>query len=222
MIKSRPTIGITTHVEDGRFSLHAAYTTAVTRAGGHPVLLAPVPGTSADLLPQLDGVILSGGDDPRMEEFGHPTHPKARIIHPNRQSFELELLENLEKQPNKPVFGICLGMQLMGLKGGGALDQHLPDNLPTADDHWDGGQHSVSGPLGEGVVSSHHRQALSDPGRFEVVSRAPDGVIEAISDPNHPHFLGVQWHPERTDDPTMGLLLFERFLDACRETAHQS
>ena len=213
---TRPVIAITTHLEDGRLSLRETYVKSVLAAGGLPVLAAPVPGSASTLLSRVDGVILSGGDDPAMEAFGVPTHPAAKVIHPDRQAFELELLSCLEQRQEVPVLGICLGMQLMGLHSGGALDQHLPDTLPTASDHWDGSSHRVEGPFGEGEVSSHHRQALVDPGRFEVVATAPDGVIEAISDPNHPHRIGVQWHPERTDEPAMGVLVFERFLDACR------
>ena len=213
---TRPVIAITTHLEDGRLSLRDTYVKSVLAAGGMPVLAAPIPGSASTLLSRVDGVILSGGDDPAMEAFGTPTHPSAKVIHPDRQAFELELLSCLEEEQRIPVLGICLGMQLMGLHGGGALDQHLPDNLSTASEHWDGARHRVEGALGDGEVSSHHRQALIDPGRFEVVARAHDGVIEAIADPNHTHRIGVQWHPERTDEPAMGVLVFERFLDACR------
>ncbi|MCH2162669.1 MAG: gamma-glutamyl-gamma-aminobutyrate hydrolase family protein [Phycisphaerales bacterium] len=214
---SRPIIAITTALEDGKLSLRETYVQAVLAAGGHPILAAPIPGTAAALLSRIDGVILSGGDDPDMADFGHPTHPAAKVIHPDRQAFELELLSCLEEDRRLPVLGICLGMQLMGLHGGGTLDQHLPDNLPTHADHWDGARHRVEGPFGHGEVSSHHRQALVDPGRFDIVARAHDGVIEAIADPHHVHRIGVQWHPERTDEPNMGPLVFERFLDACRD-----
>ena len=212
-----PVIAITTDLEGGRLSLRETYVKSVRAAGGLPVLAAPVPGSAAALLSRVDGVILSGGDDPATEAFGAPTHPSAKVIHPDRQAFELELLSCLDDMREVPILGICLGMQLMGLHAGGALDQHLPDTLPTASDHWDGAIHRIQGLFGAGKVSSHHRQALVDPGRFEVVARAHDGVIEAIADPNHTHRVGVQWHPERTDEPAMGALVFKRFLSACQD-----
>lgn len=70
----------------------------------------------------------------------------------------------------------------------------------------------------EGTVFSHHRQALSDPGRLSVVATAPDGVIEAIRCREHPFRLGVQWHPERTDDPATGLAIFEALVRAAEAT----
>lgn len=84
---------------------------------------------------------------------------------------------------------------------------------PGSDDAWAELLQSPS-EAEQGVVSSYHHQAVSDAGRFRVVARAPDGVIEAIA--NDPAAtgsaeawrLGVQWHPERTSDPRLGAGLF--------------
>ena len=66
------------------------------------------------------------------------------------------------------------------------------------------------------LVWSRHRQAMTDPGSLEVVARAGDGVIEAIASTQRPMYLGVQWHPERTDDRQMGMGLFHRLVDQAR------
>ena len=116
----------------------------------------------------------------------------------------------------KPVLGVCLGMQLMGLHAGGVLDQHLPDHLVTAHLHWDRRAHEITGELGSGTVHSHHRQALSDPGRLRVIASAPDGLIEAVRSNDRPFYLGVQWHPERTTDERLGIDLFRQLVTAAR------
>ena len=107
-------------------------------------------------------------------------------------------------------------MQLMGLHAGGQLDQHLPDTISTAADHAEGRSHPVEGSLGTGIVWSRHRQAIIDSGSLEIVARAPDGVIEAVANPDRPMYLGVQWHPERTEEPTLGTDLFRRLVDHAR------
>ena len=107
-------------------------------------------------------------------------------------------------------------MQLMGLHAGGKLDQYLPETLNTAAAHWGKKHHDISGELGSGEVQSHHRQAMTDAGSLRVVARAEDGVIEAIVDPERAFYLGVQWHPERTEDLHLGYELFERFMKAAR------
>jgi putative glutamine amidotransferase len=199
-----PVIGISADLRDGYQKLSSALTDAVERAGGVPVILPSLPQRAAELAALCDGAVLSGGDDPIMEPWGIPTHPAATPLDPRRQEFELAFLAALDSRPRVPVLGICLGMQLMGLHCGATLDQHLPDTLETACLHRGRRTHPVQGALGNGLVHSNHDQALSDPGRLEVVARAPDGVIEGVRDPGRPLYLGVQWHPERTADPALG------------------
>jgi putative glutamine amidotransferase len=65
-------------------------------------------------------------------------------------------------------------------------------------------------------VTSHHRQAVRDAGSMRVLAHSPDGVIEAIERPGARFQVGVQWHPERTEDPALGLGLFEALVQAAR------
>ena len=68
----------------------------------------------------------------------------------------------------------------------------------------------------DGLVASAHHQALGNAAHLEVIGVSDDGVIEAIRDPSKPFYVGVQWHPERTDDTTMGLGVIRRLVDAAR------
>jgi len=189
----------------------------VWAAGGLPVLLPCLPFAAAEQVSRCDGLILTGGDDPIMAKWGQTQHGKTTPVDPQRQAFELAVLDALAKSASKPSLGICLGMQYMGLYAGGRLNQHLPDTLATAGDHWDRQQHPIAGELGNGMVQSHHRQAIDDPGSMKVVAVAPDGVIEAICDENRPFYLGVQWHPERTDDPLLGQRIFDQLVSVARQ-----
>ena len=203
-----------------RAFVRLAYLRAVLEAGGAPVPLSPDPALLAEQVDLLDAVILTGGDDPIMEEFGEATHPMATPLHPLRQRYELALLEALDERPPLPVLGVCLGMQLMALRASGALDQRLPDSLPTAGEHWER-RHLVSPEgnaprwLGAGTVLSRHRQAITDPGRLTACARAHDGVIEAVCDPGRRFYAGVQWHPERTDGP-LGSAVYRALVEAAR------
>ena len=73
--------------------------------------------------------------------------------------------------------------------------------------------------LGNGPVASWHHQALADAGPYEVIGRSDDGVLEAIRDPARPFYVGVQWHPERTDDSVLGDGVIRRLVDAARRPA---
>ena len=211
----RPLIGITAEIRAERYALRRRYADLVVSVGGLPFILPCLPGEcAAACVAQCHGLLLSGGDDPRMEAWGTTTHPRAKPVASRRQEFELALLDALDSRPQVPVLGVCLGMQLMGLHAGGALDQFLPESLATAGAHWGGVEHPVSGELADGLVHSHHRQAIVDPGSLLVAATAPDGVIEAIESRDRPVYLGVQWHPERTADETLGAGLIRRLVEA--------
>ncbi|MGQ0626485.1 MAG: gamma-glutamyl-gamma-aminobutyrate hydrolase family protein [Phycisphaerales bacterium] len=198
------------------------YADAVVRAGGVPVFLPPVPECAAEHVAMCAAVVLTGGDDPRTEAFGQPTHPKATPMNARRQAYELALLNALDQAQarSRPVLGVCLGMQLMSLHAGGMLNQRLEETLASHAEHVGDNLHEVrpcgSKVLCSGRVASNHRQGVSDAGRLQVAARAADGLIEAVEDPARPFYLGVQWHPERTPDARLGAALFQALVAAAR------
>ncbi len=208
-----PVIGITPDADDRAYRSARAYSQMIAQAGGVPIILPHRLECLDAYLHLCAGFVLSGGDDPRMEEFGRPTHPRATPLDSDRQAFEVALLRAIS--PDQPALGVCLGMQLMALVAGGDLDQYLPETLPTHEQHWGQKIHEISGTIGSGLVLSHHRQAVSSPGRLEIAATSPDGVIEAIRDPACRFRVGVQWHPERTADDALGAGLFRGLIGHC-------
>ncbi|HVZ94886.1 MAG TPA: type 1 glutamine amidotransferase [Phycisphaerales bacterium] len=244
-----PLVAITCNLDERDLRVRRDYAVAVERAGGVPILLPPPSGDEAAVreavaryLSIADAFIFTGGDDPRTEHHGEPTHPSAKPMSPDRQHFEEALLKALDESraKPKPVLGVCLGMQLMALNARGRLHQHLPDVVGTASDHLNNAQHVINPTAGAsgggggggrdaqpraasvitaGTVTSAHHQAVADPGRLRVIAKSPDGVIEAIDDPARPFYLGVQWHPERTPDDALGPALFRALVAAARFAA---
>jgi putative glutamine amidotransferase len=231
----RPVIGITTDIVSAatptgtrlKADVGLAYALCVQKAGGTPVLLPAIPECVSEHLDLCDGFVFTGGDDPRTEEFGQPTDPRVKPMHPQRQAYELALLRALEAKRETPVLGICLGMQLMSLVHGGRLDQYMPDSRPDAARHWDAEHEIVLVPGSSALradssaashdhpkpmVASKHKQAIIDPGRLQILAHSDDGVIEAVGDPSRRFYLGVQWHPERTDSAAVGQRIFDELL----------
>jgi len=241
MPMNHPLIAITTDLctrnERPTARVTTAYADRVRAAGGQPVLLAPPTGSAPDhaaadaLVARFDGFVLTGGDDPRTEPFGTPSHPGITPVFAERQAFESALLESIARtRPEAPLFGICLGLQMMVLHAGGSLFQFMPESHPHShQDHW-ASEHEIlpettamgPGLALSGVSHSHHKQAVDSPGRLAVLARAPDGVIEAAGDPDRPFHLGVQWHPERTENHGLGQRLFEEFVRAASDQTRRS
>lgn len=207
-----------------------AYQDAVARAGGLPVLLSPQIELVDAYLDRLDGLLLTGGDDVDVRALNAELHPKANVMHPRRQAFELALLAAVDRRRELPTLGICLGMQLMAVHHAGpsALVQHLPDepghDEQSAARHARDFVHQIR-PTGAesrhritpGPVASWHHQAVRAGvplGPLVVTMVADDGTVEAIEDRERPFYLGVQWHPERTSDEHTGMGVIRRLVQA--------
>jgi putative glutamine amidotransferase len=223
---TRPRIAIPLDLNPvtGRHEQPRAYADAVVRAGGLPV---PVPcgdpSLAGEYLALCDGLLVAGGDfDIPPERYGEARRPACGPSRPGRTAFE-EAMAVGALAAGMPILGVCGGMQLLAVVRGGALHQHLPDDLGVSHEQpspKDVPSHPVevapgsilarlSGPGSLRVNSTHH-QAVSRPGGGMTVSaRAPDGVVEAIELDGHPFALGVQWHPEvlASRDPRQAAIL---------------
>lgn len=150
------------------------------------------------------GIILSGGPDSVTEEA---TARAPEIV------FQL----------NRPLLGICYGMQTMAAQLGGKVDtghkrefgysQVMVRNysrlLQGIEDHVD--EEGVS--LLD-VWMSHGDHVTTMPPQFELIASTPGAPIAAMADESR-HFYGVQFHPEASHS-RQGQRILERFvLDIC-------
>lgn len=227
----RPVIGITAYVEPASWRVWRdvpaalvphAYVRHVFDAGGLPVILPPLPaGEAGQLIPQLNGLIVSGGADVEPPRYGAEPHPLVQDSRPDRDEWELALMA-ATAVADLPVLGVCRGMQVMAVAAGGALEQHLPDRLGTAlhcGPPGTYGEHEVAtlpgsrlrSILGDKAVVAtyHHQGVLSHPGYEPVGWATGDGLLEAFEDPDARFRLGVQWHPEVGPDGRLFQALVE-------------
>lgn len=129
----KPIIGITPDVEkDDKHFLRNDYMQAIIRAGGLPLII-PI-GDEADiaqLVGLLDGLILTGGNDINLILFNEEPHTHLGEVSPSRDLFEIELARQM-LAVDKPILGICRGLQLLNVAVGGTLyqDLHRPNERP--------------------------------------------------------------------------------------------
>ena len=218
-------IGITTTLNeaDGFQRVNVEYIESVAATGALPVLLSPVAGGIAanealaeKALAAVDGLIISGGGDIHPRAYDPAADADAGDdlmgVDENRDAFELALARGAYER-DLPTLGICRGMQIMNVALGGTLHRDLHACGVTAVGHrqeppYERTTGSVTvaegsllacalGRAGLLPVNSMHHQAIDRlaPGLL-VAARSDDRVIEAVEDPAHPFFLGIQWHPE--------------------------
>ena len=195
------------------FSTPAPYVDAVRRAGGIPLLLPAAGADWEQLLPRLDGIVLTGGTDIDPVEYaGDRQHPNVLAADKERDRSELTLARRLIDERETPTLCICRGLQILNVAAGGTLHEHIPD-IRADDIHRDEAglwamqavhvepDSLIAKIMGKTALhtSSGHHQAVRDLGAgLRVVAEAEDGIIEALESQVHPWLIAVQWHPEVT------------------------
>ena len=229
----RPLIGVTGRrneviADKAVYEIPDEYFKVVWACGGLPVQLPPFAGEAelAAYMDELDGALFIGGPDIHPSFYGETPVPEVtRILKPEVQE-SLVCAARLALARPLPVFGVCLGCQLLSAVSGGKLIQDLGPLVPR---HRKPGKfidHTaeilpgtrLAGILGSGPVrinSCHHQAVRPDaPGKNWRVAALDGAVAEAIEQPGEIFRLGVQWHPECSDDHEQQKALFTAFIQA--------
>jgi putative glutamine amidotransferase len=213
------------------------YEESVRRAGGEPRVLDYGSDRPADVVRSAGGVLLAGGNDVLPSLYGAAAHETFEAAEAGRDEYEIELVRRA-MEADLPVLAICRGVQLLNVAQGGTLIQDIPSELAESIQHrfavpphqpfdlahevWIEKDSRLATLLRERLegndsceVNSRHHQALKTLGEGLVsIATAPDGVIEAVEDPNRRFWVGVQWHPENFWRTGEFRALFEGFVKA--------
>ena len=184
----------------------SGYIKAVQLVGGLPIMI-PIgdPMHAKRYISMIDKLVLAGGQNVAPEFYGEVETIQSSDYNRERDAFEIALINEAIKQ-NKPIVGVCRGMQLVNVVLGGSLNQqiqnHWQDKAMTQTSH--DVLISKHSPLDliygrKAHVNSFHRQSIKQLAtQLEVIAKSlDDHIIEALqsTDPNL-RFLGVQWHPD--------------------------
>ena len=181
------------HVVAFDFGMKRSIVRKLSEAGCR-VTVVPAATTAEEALAhEPDGIFLSNGPgDPRPLDYA------------------IETTKKLIATANLPMFGICLGHEILGLAFGAEIYKlkfgHRGANQPVKD-------------LATGrveITSQNHgfvvqRDSLP-PGVVETHTSLFDGSLEGIRVEGQPVF-SVQYHPEASPGPQDSHYLFQRFID---------
>jgi putative glutamine amidotransferase len=181
---------------------------AVRQAGGDPTLVFE----GSQARPQeFAGLILPGGGDIDPQFYGQSAGPAIDLatLEPEVDQFQLDWAGYALRQ-DLPLLGICRGMQVLNVAGGGTLLQDVPNHTsdqvlrqPELRSQPFHACHLLAGSrleelmgVAEMQVNSIHHQAVDRLGRgLQAVAWAPDGLTEALESSSGRQ-RGVQFHPE--------------------------
>jgi putative glutamine amidotransferase len=222
------------------------YIHAIKAAGGIaiPIALHESPASQARILASCSAILLPGSPaDVDPTRYGQEAVPATSARDVAREAADDLLLRDAFAQ-EKPVLGICFGLQSLNVWRRGSLIQDLPHASEAGAaapgsivNHEPGREVQNAHPvlvtpgsrlsrLNAGQedlrlsVNSSHHQAIDHPGEQLVVAAISpvDGVIEALEGTEPRQFVvAVQWHPERSyESSEASRALFAAFLEAAR------
>jgi len=202
----RPRIALTlARPTPDRVGTNRLYREALERAGAEVLEIYP-----EDQLPvEIDALLLAGGGDIDPARYGE-ANTASDNIDAARDELELGLLTRA-LAADLPVLGICRGFQVLNVAVGGRLVQDVGDHRPAEP----GGvvpHHGVRPRPGSRLaaavgarpltVNSRHHQAVTEAvmGRRLQVTAQVGELVEAFEATEQRWVVGVQWHPERTNE----------------------
>ena len=229
LVANKPLIGISLGYGT-KNSVNSVYVESVLRNGGVPYLLPVTDDVELlrQIMAELDGIILTGGEDITPFFYGEEKHPKLEDLNSKRDLYDLTLFK-LATDRNVPVLGICRGLQLINVAMGGTLYQDIPTEHPSEVNHRPGHSevaHDVNLVSGSVVselmgqsriqVNSKHHQGIEKlaPG-LKVTGWSPDSIPEIVEAYPIRSIMAVQFHPEDfagKGDAQMGKL-FKHLVD---------
>lgn len=232
-----------------KLSDYDRYVQAVNQNGGKTVFIATdISPLQLDVLfPTFSGILLSGGGDVHPAHYGallsDLTYQDG--INLDRDELEMELVLRAI-QAKKPLLGICRGLQVINTALGGSLYQDLTTELDGAISHdqhrdEDGSDkprdqlshcvvlspgsllERITGKSDLQVNSLHHQGIRNLASRLQPIGIVPqDELIEAVEMPQHPFFIGVQWHPEELQKHPSQVSIFRDFVEQCALVAQNN
>ena len=230
-----PKIGLIVSIDNElKLNMYGAYGLAIEQSGGLPLVLPYI--ENEDVIDAFvdvcDGFLFTGGADIEPKHYGEEKHENCWIVEPARDRLEMAVMRKAMRS-DKPIFGICRGMQMLNVVMGGALYQDLPSQVKTEIPHRQSEEKDMpSHPIlvgkdtplfalvGKDVMagnSFHHQGIKRLADGLKVMGRAEDGMIEAVYDPTKKYLRAYQWHPERLYKDSDNKAVFDDFIKACKK-----
>jgi putative glutamine amidotransferase len=213
------------------------YQRVLSAAGGRLVTLRPDaagdpvdPNAVRALLEdkRIDGLLLPGGGDVDPSLYGGDPNA-TMLVHRLRDDFEIALI-HAAREKGLPILGICRGCQLINVAMGGRVrnlrlepeikKQHFILRGHAVDLVPDSKLAAIFGVTRLEKVVSLHGNCVAElaPG-VRVAATGPGGTIEAIEADaagNKGWIIGIQWHPEMTNDKQVQHKVFKSLVKRAR------
>lgn len=157
-----------------------------------------------------DGLIVTGTANNINPKYYNEEPIKGEEYNIDEYIIDREAI-NIFAKNQKPILGICGGVQSINVAFGGTLYQSVNNhNIKDLTHKIKIMNNTFLNKVyqkAEIRVNSYHHQAIKDVAKdFKISAISEDGIIEAIEKDN---IIGVQWHPEKM----MDMKFFKKFIE---------
>ncbi|MCU9614598.1 gamma-glutamyl-gamma-aminobutyrate hydrolase family protein [Caldibacillus lycopersici] len=233
----RPVIGVMPLYDEEKESywMLPSYLKGIVEAGGIPIILPLINDSEAikQLVESLDGFLLTGGQDVNPELYGERASSLCGKPLLARDTLE-EFVIKYALEADKPILGICRGLQILNAVLGGTLYQDIPTQVNEGktivhqqEKPYDTPIHAIHIEKNSllydlyqqecVLVNSLHHQGIKTLAKsLHCEALAEDGIVEAAFMPGKKFVHALQWHPEymlEVDEPSRKL--FQSFVTHC-------
>ncbi len=233
----KPRIALTPRMSNDnlRQGDNTEYLEAILNNGGIPYILA-VGTDPASVLEDFDGLLVTGGEDLDPSFYQESADYPIETSWIELDRFELALIHAFD-QAEKPIFGICRGIQSINVAFGGTLYQDLASQRKEINALLHQQHKQIPMPSRQATVhaihvfpnsilstilpafcevNSYHHQSIKQlASGFQITAVSEDGIIEAIE--KGERIQAVQWHPERLQHRPEQKALIARFIQTCNQ-----
>ncbi len=209
-------------IKDGSYDyvyVNTDYLRALDQADAIGIPVTPYM-NAQEMAESCAGLLITGGADVNPKLYHQECDPTVKEFSDWIDASDLRLIDAFLKA-NKPIFGICRGLQILNVYYGGTLVQNIENHNQEEERHH--ATHLVYPKenthlyelLGnEVMVNSLHHQIIDQLGEgLTVNALSPEGYIEGIE---NEHLIAVQWHPEALIADAKQLSLFQDFIHRCQ------
>lgn len=199
-------IGITCRIltEDGtrKEFVNEDYFKLLDKYGFIPIVLSSTTSKLDDLLNLCDCFLIPGGDDLDAKLYNEVNHETNILADPKIDTLDIKVIEYAIKN-NKPILGICRGLQILNVYFKGTLVQHIEDNShkKNYDDLLELNDDSrlINILPKTFIINSFHHQKIGKLGNGLIVDGVSKGAIELITHKDYP-IIATQYHIEQLED----------------------
>ena len=156
---------------------------------------------------QCDGFVVLGGDDVDPKYYNEENYASSPV-EGEIDELDLRVIDYAVKH-NKPLFGICRGLQIINVYFNGSLKQNILNHkdeyhkILLVEEYFDF-------PNDEIVNTFHHQSIKKIGDGLKAIYYSPDGEIEFIIHEKYP-IIAAQFHPEKEAESDLSKLLLNQF-----------